>query len=95
MCANAVAFAQSYPDRSIRLIVPYVPGGNVDITGRIISPGMTEALGVSLVVDNRGGAGGSIGSDLVAKAPARWLHAIGRIDWLHHWSGGAVSQSAV
>jgi tripartite-type tricarboxylate transporter receptor subunit TctC len=69
ICANALVFAQTYPDRSIRLIVPYVPGGNVDITGRIISPGMTEALGVSIVVDNRGGAGGSIGSDMVAKAP--------------------------
>jgi tripartite-type tricarboxylate transporter receptor subunit TctC len=69
ICANALVFAQSYPDRSIRLVVPYVPGGNVDITARIISPGITEALGVAIVVDNRGGAGGSIGSDLVAKAP--------------------------
>jgi tripartite-type tricarboxylate transporter receptor subunit TctC len=69
MCAVEPAGAQRFPDRPIRLVVPYAPGGNIDITARIVSPGMSEALGVSILVDNRAGAGGAIGSDLVAKAP--------------------------
>src|SRR5690349_5525683 len=46
--------AGAYPDHAIRLIVPYPPGGNIDITARTIAPGMTEALGAQIVVDNRG-----------------------------------------
>jgi tripartite-type tricarboxylate transporter receptor subunit TctC len=63
------AGAQKFPDRPIRLIVPFPPGGNIDITARTISPGLSEVLGGSVVVDNRGGASGTIGVDLVAKAP--------------------------
>lgn len=62
------AVAQGFPTRPIRLIVPFAPGGNIDITARAIAPGMTELLGQTIVVDNRGGAGGIIGTDLVAKA---------------------------
>jgi tripartite-type tricarboxylate transporter receptor subunit TctC len=58
----------AYPDRAIRIIVPYPPGGNIDITARTIAPGMSEALGVQVVIDNRGGAGGTIGSEIAAKA---------------------------
>jgi tripartite-type tricarboxylate transporter receptor subunit TctC len=58
----------AYPDRPIRLIVPYAPGGNIDITARTIAPGLAEALGTQIVVDNRGGAGGTIGSELAAKS---------------------------
>lgn len=58
-----------YPDHPIRLIVPYPPGGNIDITARTVAPGVSEALGVQIVVDNRGGAGGTIGSEMAAKAP--------------------------
>ena len=64
------ASAQNYPTRPIRLIVPFPPGGNIDITARAISPGLTETLGQTIVVDNRGGAGGIIGTDLVAKSTA-------------------------
>jgi len=60
--------AQTYPSRPIRLVVPYPPGGNVDITARIIGPGLGEQLGQSIVVDNRAGAGGNVGANLVAKA---------------------------
>src|SRR3954465_11045908 len=60
----------AYPNRPVRLVVPYAPGGNIDITGRIVAPAKSDALGVSFVVDNRAGASGAIGSDLVAKAPA-------------------------
>ncbi|HEY9445888.1 MAG TPA: tripartite tricarboxylate transporter substrate binding protein [Burkholderiales bacterium] len=60
----------AYPEHSVRVIVPYPPGGNIDITARTITPGLTEMLGVQVVVDNRGGAGGTIGSELAAKATA-------------------------
>jgi tripartite-type tricarboxylate transporter receptor subunit TctC len=73
LCAVSAApgFAAQgvYPDRPIRLIVPYPPGGNIDITARTIAPGLSETLGVQIVVDNRGGAGGTIGSEIAAKAP--------------------------
>src|SRR5688572_31302628 len=67
--ASAFAAQGAYPDRPIRLIVPYPPGGNIDITARTIAPGLSEALGAQIVVDNRGGAGGTIGSEAAAKAP--------------------------
>ena len=61
------AFA-AYPDKPIKLIVPFAPGGNADITGRLIAEGLTQALGTSVIVDNRGGAGGGIGAAEVAHA---------------------------
>jgi tripartite-type tricarboxylate transporter receptor subunit TctC len=66
----ANAAAQNFPTRPIRLVVPYPPGGNIDISARLISPGMGEALGQSIVIDNRAGAGGNIGATVAAKAPA-------------------------
>ena len=69
LSAALPAAAQKYPEKPVRLIVPYPPGGNIDITARTISPGLSEALGVSVVVDNRAGASGTIGVDLAAKSP--------------------------
>jgi tripartite-type tricarboxylate transporter receptor subunit TctC len=60
--------AQSYPAKPIRLIVPFPPGGSNDIVGRMIAIQLGERLGQSVVVDNRGGAGGTIGTDMAAKA---------------------------
>lgn len=66
----AVACAQgAYPDRPIRLVVGYTPGGSNDIVARIIAPPLGEALGTSVVVENRPGASGAIGADHVAKSP--------------------------
>jgi tripartite-type tricarboxylate transporter receptor subunit TctC len=66
----AGAFGQSWPSKPIRLIVPFAPGGNTDILARVISPRLGEALGQTVVIENRGGAGGVIGSEVVARAPA-------------------------
>jgi tripartite-type tricarboxylate transporter receptor subunit TctC len=62
------ALAQSYPSKPIKMIVPFPAGGTTDIVARIVAQRMTESMGQPVVVDNRGGAGGAIGADLVAKA---------------------------
>jgi tripartite-type tricarboxylate transporter receptor subunit TctC len=69
-CAVAGAIAQEFPSRPVRLVVPWPPSGNVDITARTIAPAFGEALGQQIVVENRAGAAGTIGSAAVAKAPA-------------------------
>lgn len=68
LCAS-VAAAQQYPNRPVRLIVPFPAGGPNDIIGRLVAQKLGAALGQQVVVDNRAGAGGNIGTDLVAKAP--------------------------
>ena len=60
--------ASGYPQRPIRLIVPYPPGGSVDFTGREVAARLTEAWGQQVVIDNRGGAGSTLGHGLAAKA---------------------------
>jgi tripartite-type tricarboxylate transporter receptor subunit TctC len=64
----ASAAAQTYPDRPIRVLVPVPAGGNPDVLARSVTPGMSELLGQPLVIDNRGGAGGRIAAELVARA---------------------------
>ena len=67
-CVSA-AKAETYPSRPIRLIVPFAAGGTVDIIARIVAGKLSEITGGNIVVDNRGGAGGVIGTDITAKAP--------------------------
>jgi len=64
------ASAQAYPSKPIRLIAPYPPGGGVDATARIIAQALTEQLGQQVVVENRSGATGRIGTEIAAKSPA-------------------------
>jgi tripartite-type tricarboxylate transporter receptor subunit TctC len=66
----SVAAAQGYPTRPVRLIIPFPPGGSNDIVGRMIAAQLGERLGQTMVVDNRGGAGGTIGTELAARSQA-------------------------
>jgi tripartite-type tricarboxylate transporter receptor subunit TctC len=67
-CAVGEAHAQSWPSRPIRLIVPFAPGGAVDLSARTVAQAMAPRLGQPLVIENRGGAGGNLGVELVTKA---------------------------
>lgn len=68
--ASTLAAAGSFPDKPIRMVVPFPPGGTTDLLGRVLANRLSETLGQQVIVDNRPGAGGTIGSDVVAKAPA-------------------------
>lgn len=61
--------AKDYPSKPIRLVVPYTPGGGVDVVGHVLGQKMAPSIGQNLFLDNRGGAGGMIGTDVVAKSP--------------------------
>jgi tripartite-type tricarboxylate transporter receptor subunit TctC len=67
--APAQSVAQKFPEKPIRFIVPFPPGGGNDILARVLAPKMAEFLGQPVVIDNRAGAGGNIGTDLAAKSP--------------------------
>ena len=69
------ARAQSWPARPIKLVVPFPPGSSPDIIARVIAEPLGPALGASIVIDNRPGAGGNLGTGVVAKAEAGRLHA--------------------
>ena len=70
LAATVPAWAQDFPSKPIRFIVPYAAGGNVDVTVRLVAEAMQRNLGQSIIVDNRPGAGGLVGQDVAAAAPA-------------------------
>ena len=71
-----VAKAQAYPSKQIRWVIPFAPGGNYDVTSRIVADPMGRQLGQSVLIDNKPGAGGVVGLDAAVAAPAagwrRW-----------------------
>lgn len=69
IAGSGVISAQSYPTGPVRVIVPFPPGGGVDTTGRLVGQKLAEALGKQFIIENRPGANGMIGSEIVAKAP--------------------------
>jgi len=66
---SAAVIAQTYPTKPVRVVIPWPPGGSNDVVGRIVMQRVAESTGQQFVVDNRAGAAGSIGADVVAKAP--------------------------
>ena len=69
ICAPLATHAQAYPEHPIRMVVPYPPGGGTDVIARIVHGKLQTVLGQNVIIDNKGGAGGSVGTDVVAKAP--------------------------
>jgi tripartite-type tricarboxylate transporter receptor subunit TctC len=69
LALTTVVAAQDYPTKPIRLIIPFPPGGGSDVTGRVVATALGERLGKQVIVDNRAGAGGVIGTELAANAP--------------------------
>ncbi|HTO46328.1 MAG TPA: tripartite tricarboxylate transporter substrate binding protein [Burkholderiales bacterium] len=68
LCLASTAFAQDYPSKPIRFIVPYPPGGGTDVIARIVQQRLGEGLGQPIVIENRGGAGGAVGTEAAAKS---------------------------
>src|SRR5262249_7607751 len=68
---SRIAWAQAYPTRPVRLIVAVAPGGGADILARLMGHWLSERLGQQLIIDNRPGGGGNIGTEAVVRAPAR------------------------
>jgi len=69
-CFGTSAGAQTYPDRPVRIIVPFPPGGGSDVAARALAQSLSDSLGKSFIVDNRPGAGGAIGTEVAARSPA-------------------------
>jgi tripartite-type tricarboxylate transporter receptor subunit TctC len=70
MAGPGNAIGQAFPAKPVRMVVPFAPGGPVDMIARVVSPRLTESLGQTVVVDNRAGGGSTIGTELVVRAPA-------------------------
>ena len=69
LAAYTYAQAQDYPTKTVRMVVPFAPGGSNDIVGRILASHLSERTGKQFVIDNRGGAGGMVGTEMVSKSP--------------------------
>jgi tripartite-type tricarboxylate transporter receptor subunit TctC len=67
--ASGVAMAQAYPNKPVKIVVPFAPGGNLDMTARLVAESMSKQLGQPFVIENRAGAGGALGQEAVAKSP--------------------------
>ena len=92
LCPAASVAQADYPNKPIRLIIGFPPGGSTDIVGRIVAMKLSERLGQQVIVDNRGGAGGTIGAELASKAtPDGYTLTIGTTS-THAAAAGAYSK---
>jgi len=76
MVARAQGNAETWPSGNIRIVVPYPPGGSTDVIARMVQPGLQQRLGTTVVVENKAGGSGSVGTDMIAKSPpngSNWL----------------------
>ena len=78
-CAGPLAAQGDYPNRPVKVVVPFSPGGAVDGPMRMVAQELSKRLGQQVVVENKPGAGATIGTEIVAKAPRRRLHAAARV----------------
>ena len=86
--AISAAVAQDFPSRPVRMVIPIGPGSSMDITGRVVAQKMNEGWNQPVVVDNRPGAGGNIGADVVAKETADGGAGSARLGaWMRPGSG--------
>jgi tripartite-type tricarboxylate transporter receptor subunit TctC len=67
--SSGVALAQAYPNKPVKIVVPFAPGGNLDVTARIVAESLAKQLGQPFIIENRAGAGGALGQEVVAKSP--------------------------
>ncbi len=94
LSSTAPATAADYPSRPITMVVPLSVGGSTDVIGRIVAQGMGEALGQTIVVENTGGAGGTIGEGRISRAtPDGYTIGIGQ--WGTNVATGAMLQAAL
>ena len=70
LVANATLAQTAWPTKPVKIVVPFAPGGTTDILARAVAPELAKAFGQTFIVDNRAGAGGNVGADIVAKSPA-------------------------
>ena len=68
--ASTAGFAQTWPSRPVRMVIPFPPGGTLDTIGRLLAQKLGEQTGQTFIVENRAGGNGIIGADVVSKAPA-------------------------
>ena len=86
LASTATAPAQNFPSRPLTLVVPFAAGGPSDVAGRILAQGLSEVLGQQVVVENPSGAGGTVGSLRVAKAPPDGYQFVIGNSGTHAWS---------
>src|SRR4051812_43733213 len=80
LCMSSLVLAQDYPNKPVRLVAPFSPGGATDVLARIVGQKMNERMGQPVIIDNRVGAGGNIGAELVAKsAPDGYVLLMGGV----------------
>ena len=91
LAAPIIAFAQSYPAKPVRIIVPFAPGGGSDLAGRLVAAKLSERMGGQFIVENRPGAGSNLGAELAVKSPPDGYTLLAHFGELHGQSRACTS----